>query len=184
MPVGLCSPTEADHLPVNCNRLRSHPCLADGETPLWELRAGCHGNERQGYIFLPTVLRDRSERHLLIHGRDRGFAQHANLGQKPPDVQMIGGSHRGLTTGSREIQPALSLSWFFGICVFRNNRAPRLGATLAPSGRNAKFWQQPLRQDHIGDKECQSPNPIGHAHFSPIRRLLVYAGRSSSDTSS
>src|ERR1035437_184688 len=47
----------------------------------------------------------------------------------------------------------------------RNNLAPRLGATLAPSGRNAKFWQKPLCQDHIGDKECRSPNPIGHVHF-------------------
>jgi hypothetical protein len=46
----------------------------------------------------------------------------------------------------------------------RNSLAPRLGAVLAPSGGNPKFWQQPLRQDHIGDKKCHSPNPIGHVH--------------------
>jgi hypothetical protein len=60
------------------------------------------------------VARARSERHLPFHARDRDF---------------------------REIQPALSLSWPFGICVSRNNFAPRLGATVAPSGRNTKFWQ-------------------------------------------
>ena len=41
----------------------------------------------------------------------------------------------------------------------------RSGATLAPSGGNTQFWQQPLRQDYVGDKECHSPNPIGHVHF-------------------
>jgi hypothetical protein len=133
--------------------------------PQWEPPAASLGNERQGCIVLPKVPHAQSERHLLIHARDRDFAQRANREQRLPDVQAIGGSRRGLTTGSREIQPALSLSWFFGICVFRNNFAPRLGATLASSGRNAKFWQYPLRQDHIGDNECHSPNPIGHVHL-------------------
>jgi hypothetical protein len=36
---------------------------------------------------------------------------------------------------------------------------------LAPSGGNTKFWQQPLRQDYIGDNKRHSPNPIGHVHF-------------------
>ncbi len=49
------------------------------------------------------------------HARDRDFVQHANRGQKPPDVQAIGGSRHGLTTSSREIQPALLLSWFSGV---------------------------------------------------------------------
>ena len=43
--------------------------------------------------------------------------------------------------------------------------ASRLDAILAPSGRNAKFWQQPLCQDYIGDKKRHSPNPIRHVHF-------------------
>ena len=47
----------------------------------------------------------------------------------------------GLTAGSRKIQPALLLSGFIGIRGFRNSFAPRLGATLAPSGRNTKLWQ-------------------------------------------
>src|SRR5579871_728834 len=109
--------------------------------PLWELPAGSHGNARQGYTVLPKALRDRSERHPLIHGRDRDSALRASQEQRLPDVQAIGGSRRGLTAGSREIQPALSLSWFFGIYVSQNNLAPRLGASLAPSGGNAKLWQ-------------------------------------------
>lgn len=48
----------------------------------------------------------------------------------------------------------------------RNNLAPRLGATLAPSRRNAKFWQKPLSQDYVGDKKCYSPNPIEHVPIS------------------
>lgn len=141
MPVGLCSPTEADHLPVNCNLLRSRLCRAVEGTPQWELPAGSLVNERQGCIVLPRARRARSGRRLLIHARERDFALRASRAQRLPDVQAIGGPRHGLTAGSREIQPALSLSWFFGICVFRNNLAPRLGATLAPSGRNAEFWQ-------------------------------------------
>ena len=107
-----------------------------------------NGNSWQGLAemsgkvtsFFPRA-RARSGRHLLIHARDRDFAQRANRGQRLPDVRVIGGSRHGLTKGSREIQPALSLSSFFGICVFRNTLAPRLGATLAPSGGNTKFWQ-------------------------------------------
>src|SRR5271165_6124747 len=69
-------------------------------------------------------------------------------------------------------------------CVYpRNNLAPRLGATLAPSGGNAKLWQKPLSQDYVGDKKCHSPKPIGHVHTLPICRLQVYAETSSSGTS-
>jgi hypothetical protein len=69
----------------------------------------------KGYIVLSKVLRARSEQRLLVHARDRDFAQHANREQKSLDVQVIGGSRHGLTTSSREIQPALSLSWFSGV---------------------------------------------------------------------
>src|ERR1039457_6654218 len=82
--------------------------------PQSELPAGSLGNERQGCIVLPKVPHAQSERHLLIHARDRDFAQHANREQKSLDVQVIGGSRHGLTTGSREIQPAQLLSWFSG----------------------------------------------------------------------
>jgi hypothetical protein len=75
---------------------------------------GSLGNERQGYIVLPKGHRARSERHLPFHARDRDFVQHANRGQKPPDVQAIEVSRHGLTTSFREIQPALSLSCFPG----------------------------------------------------------------------
>src|SRR5208337_1115101 len=126
-----------DYLPVNCNRHRSHPCLADGETPLWELRAGSHGNERQAHIVLPKGRRARSGRLPPTYVQGREFALRANRAQRLRDGRAIGVSRLGLTASSREIQPALSLSWFFGICVFRNNRAPRLGASLGPSGRNA-----------------------------------------------
>ena len=71
----------------------------------------------------------------------------------------MGNAHRGTCACISAKTPAQSPS----VCC-RNNLEPRLGATLAPSGGNTKFWQQPLRQDYIGDKECDSPNPIGHVH--------------------
>ena len=98
--------------------------------------------ERSDSVAEATVRRYVRERKqelgLTSH---ETFVPRANREQRLPDVQAIGGSRHGSTTSSREIQPALSLSWFFGICVFRNNLAPRLGATLAPSGGNTKFWQ-------------------------------------------
>jgi len=151
--------------------------------PLWELQAGSRGNRRQAHIVLPTAPHVRSRRLRLIHATGLDFAQLANREQKSRDVQVIGVSRHGLTTSSPEIQPAQSLSSFSGIGVPRNSFAPRLGATLAPSGGNAKLWQKPLRQDYVADKECHSPNPIRHFHTLPICRLQVYAGRSSSGTS-
>ena len=115
MPVGLCSPTEADHLPVNCSLLQSDLCRADGGTPQWELQAESCGNERQGYTVLPTELRGRSRRRLLIHARDLDLAQRATRERRLRDVQAIGGSRHGLTASSREIQSALSLSCFPGL---------------------------------------------------------------------
>src|ERR1022692_412170 len=82
--------------------------------PLWELQAGSRGNRRQAHIVLPTAPHVRSRRLRLIHAKGLDFAQHANREQKSRDVQVIGGSRHGLTTSSREIQPALSLSWFSG----------------------------------------------------------------------
>jgi hypothetical protein len=68
-----------------------------------------------GYIILSKVLRARSEQRLPIHATDRDFAQRANREQRLPDVLAIGGSRHELTTGSREIQPALLLSWSSGV---------------------------------------------------------------------
>ncbi len=144
MPVGLCSPTEADHLPVNCNLLRSRLCRAVEGTPQWELLAGSLGNVPQGCIVLPKALRDRSERHPLIHGRDRDFAQRASREQRLRDVQAIGESRRGLTTGSREIQSALSLSWFSGVSAF--------GTTLRRD--SAQPWLLQVGTPSFGSSHC------------------------------
>ena len=46
----------------------------------------------------------RPDDTYLIHARDRDFAQHANRGQRVPDVRVIGGSRPGLTKDSREIR--------------------------------------------------------------------------------
>ena len=135
-----CSNLQRRILRGSCNPLRCHLYLAGEGTPQWELLAGSLGNARQGHIVLPKALRARSGQRLLIHARDRDFAQRASREQRLRDVQAIGGSRHGLTTSSREIQPALSLSWFPERRVPRNRFAPRLGATLAPSGGNPEFW--------------------------------------------
>lgn len=108
MPARACltvSPTKVDRPPVNCNLLRSDLGRAGEETPQWELQAGSCGNEPQDHIVLPTELRARSGRRLLIHARDRDCALRANREQRLLDVQVIAGSHHGLTKDSREIQP-------------------------------------------------------------------------------
>jgi hypothetical protein len=82
-----------------------------------------------------------------------------------------------LTAGSREIQPALSLSWFFGICASRNNLAPRLGATLAPSGPNAmataKTWRSYPAPTHPAAVLCDLIEPhhegFGTVEFGQVR---------------
>jgi hypothetical protein len=65
-----------------------------------------------------------------------------------------------------------------GTCLSLSIPAPRLGAALAPSCRNAKFWQKPLRQDYVGGNERQPPNPVRHVHFSylptpSLRRIVI-----------
>ena len=57
--------------------------------------------------------------------------------------------------------------------------APRPGAGSSPSGRNAEFGQQPLRQDHVSNKKCNCPAPLMHV-LVPPRLALPACGEMSS----
>jgi len=78
--------------------------------------SGEHLSEMSGKIasFFPGCPVPDQDDNLLIHARDRDFVRHGNREQKSLGAQVIGGSRPGLTTSSREIQPALSLSWSCG----------------------------------------------------------------------
>jgi hypothetical protein len=110
--------------------------------------------------------------------------QHANRGQKLPDVQAIGGSRRGLTAGSRQIQPCTIVVMVLrNLCLSEQSCAetrrnlgsfrsePRVLA-VAIASRPHRLQGMPL------------PKPNWACSLSPICRLQVYAGRSSSGTSS
>ncbi len=130
-----------DRPPGNCNPLHWRPYLAGERTPQWALLAEPFGNAQQVHIVLPKGRRVRSGRLPPTHAQGRDFALRASRAQRLLDGRAIGGSRLGLTISSREIQPARSLSWFSGRRVPQNGFAPRLGATLASSSRNTKFWQ-------------------------------------------
>src|ERR1022692_5252791 len=112
--------------------------------PLWELQAGSRGNGRQAHIVLPPAPHVRSGQRRLIHATGLDFAQLANREQKSRDVQVIGVSRHGLTTSSREIQPALLLSWFSGASAF--------GTILRRD--SAQPWLLQVETPSVGSSHC------------------------------
>ena len=63
--------------------------------------------------------------------------------------------------------------------------APEPGATLAPSRRDAKLGQKPLRQHHIDNNKCDDQNPGWHVSITLRSPVLIQASPASTspDTS-